>query len=281
MRDWLGWIPVVSWAEPPPAENSAVLATLTGRRGAAEVRVDTDADGRHWLAVGTALPQPIAEAMVVELREVLAAFADKRIIDPAFTGDAGPEQVVVERGGQPWFVVQRDGADDRNSDGSSAWSVVWPAGHEPADPDFAWGVIGALRSITATSVVVLPPGIEPSDWPLVAGSVEISITGSGMDPIVVRMADERAWLPRGLLADDVDFPDVLRDLSPEAALNPQLLPIEAQRIERIQLTDVGTDGVQRVVSLRRRAEAGNRSNYVARLIGCSQGRAAPSRSNGC
>lgn len=244
---YLDTLPVASFTPLPAAAARTPLATLITTDGAQTPLIRASHAGLVWLVVGEAPPQVLSAADQAHLDDLLVAFTEVRPFDTAPPPATGPDSMVVERSGRPWFVLARDGGDDRNPDGRSTWTVTWAAGHETADPAAARRLVATVRAIAVSEMTV--SDTQP-DWRLAPDAVRLVAVGEGMTTIDVTWLGNRLALP-GATATAAALPDLLANLSPAACFERRLVPEAVRRVERIQQVRVADDGRRQYLHLRR------------------------------
>lgn len=163
---------------------------------------------------------PAAEAAA--LAAALAALREDRLLDPLGVGS--PDSVVVQRGGSEIFHLARRGT--YGSDGQKPWEVRWSGGAEPAAKDAGERIQNALLSLVISAAAPAP---EPL-WP---GATTIMVAPEYGSPLRVVLSGTRVWAD-GWEGRVAQLPEVLADLRPDACFDLHPLPVELERVVKLQ-----------------------------------------------
>ncbi|MBA3845118.1 MAG: hypothetical protein H0X45_00600, partial [Planctomycetes bacterium] len=206
-----------------PAEERHTVA-VAGHR-ARFVELDTGAA----LVVDDLPPQPLGPDVAARWTSLLAGFAVDYLLDIAGRRMDDPiEEVVVRRGAETWFRLERRGNEDIK-EGRSAWDLIWPGGRITAIHDGAQRLEDAFRQVTVSDV-----RRRADAAPLAADAVTIDLIGQlERAPIRLELADGEAAsvLHRGRVAK---LPPILAELSPDAFLDPTPIGRAPARLDKLQ-----------------------------------------------
>ena len=215
-------VPLTSLAGAPAEAVVAHELVLPGLSGVEErLRVLTLAERVFLERAGTPAQElPTAEATA--LTAALAALREDRLIDPLGTGS--PDSVLVRQGGNDVFQLARRGT--YGSDGQRPWEVRWSGGAEPAAKEAGERLQTALLGLVISDAAAAP---EPL-WP---GAFSVEIASEYGQPLRAVISGTRVWAD-GWEGRVAQLPEALANLRPEACFDLHPLPVELERVVKLQ-----------------------------------------------
>lgn len=228
-----------------------------------------DGDGA-WLAVPGLPPQAIAPQQADALEALVADLTSDRLFDLPIQAAASPVgAIVVTRGDEELFRVERGDLGDTNPEGASTWELSWAGGREVASADVGMRFLDAVVGLPVTDVrarqaalAAPPPAGEGVETLRLSGYMPGGGLWLQLDGDRVATATHTARLAEGR-------PPLLRDLGPGSALSRELLRMPPERVGKLQRVRFGPDGV--------RAEVLHRTGSGWSLIEVVGDPAAPTR----
>ncbi|HYE05489.1 MAG TPA: hypothetical protein VEL07_08145 [Planctomycetota bacterium] len=220
----LGEMRIDALSAPPVGAGEGRAIAVAGHRA-----VFVERPAGAVLAIDDLPPQPLAAEAAARWASLFAGFAVDYLLDiPGRRMDDPIEEVVVRRGAETWFRLERRGNEDVK-EGRSAWDLIWPGGRITAIHDGAQRLEDAFRQVTVSDV-----RRRADAAPLAADAVTIDLVGQlQRAPIRLELAGGEAAsvLHRGRVAR---LPPILAELSPDAFLDPTPIARAPARLDKLQ-----------------------------------------------
>ncbi len=215
-------VQLTSTAGAPAGAVVAHELRLPGLTGVEEHLRILHLDDRVFVERAGTPAQELPAAEATALDTALAALAEDRLLDPLGVGS--PDTMVVTRAGREVFRLARRGT--YGSDGQKPWEVRWDGGAEPAAKDIGERIQKAVLDLVLTDAAQSP---EPL-WP---GATSIQLSPEYGSPLHVVIGRDRAWAD-GWEGRVAAMPEVLTNLRPDACFDLHPLPVELDRVIKLQ-----------------------------------------------
>ncbi len=230
----VGSVRIEQWTDQNIIEDGGADRVIIGDKTLSLTSTSDSLDRKAGLLVireaqGFLPPQRLEAADAARWQSLLDGFRADYLLDlPGRRMDDPIEEVVVRRGAETWFRLERRGNEDVK-DGRSMWDLIWPGGRITAIPDGAQRLEEAFRQVTVDDVKR-----RVDATPLAADALTIDLVGQ-LERAPIRLelggGDAASVLHRGRVAK---LPPLVAAISPDAFLDPTPIARAPARLDKLQ-----------------------------------------------